>query len=182
MARPQKKIADKRTARFPTTQCTDGELATLRSRAAQAGMSVTEYIRHRGLYDGDIIIHQQSGIELALVQYLKLHVGDWLNKLTHRANATGIFPSGLKDCLAALKPVLAHINFSVKMYDYCADVKTKTALLEPSLVEQLQRISTNLFQLSRIPETPDNIKLPEISNYHKMVEALLDRVYGQTDL
>ena len=57
MARPRKSDAEKLTRRLPHVRCTEGEYARIVSKAAQAGLTQSEYIRRMAL-DGQVVIRQ----------------------------------------------------------------------------------------------------------------------------
>ena len=59
MARPRKKEAEKLTRRLPHVRCTEGEYARIVSRAAQAGLTQSEYVRRMAL-DGEVVIRQST--------------------------------------------------------------------------------------------------------------------------
>ena len=50
MARPQKDEHTKRTAHLPRTRCTLAERATIEAKAAQAGLSLSDYMRQMALH------------------------------------------------------------------------------------------------------------------------------------
>ena len=176
MARPKKDITLSRTKRFPNVRCTNIELATLQSRAAQSGMIMGTFIRHRTLIGGDIISYNQSPLEQALVYHLKTNLGDWLNTLTHRANSTGIFPQALTDCLKGLEPVLDHVLFSISIYDTCVgEMKNMDAAeFDSVLIKQLKRVGTNLVQLVQIANATE-VKPAVLFRCFEKADKLLDR-------
>ena len=186
MARPKKDIADKFTSRFPTTQCTDEQLASFQRNAKQVSMSMSEYTRQM-LASGQVILKannrpQSNSFELALVHYLKHDIGKWLNTLAHRANSTGILPQRLQDCLRALIPILDHVLLSVRLCDNFSQVQGKQSNdnFNDDLIFQIQRIDTNLIQLSNIA-TVKETEIKDLSICLEKTETLLDRfVYTQT--
>ena len=57
MARPRKDDSEKLTRRLPHVRCTEGEYARIVSKAAQAGLTQSEYIRRMALH-GKVIVRQ----------------------------------------------------------------------------------------------------------------------------
>ena len=93
--RPRLNDQDKRTLRLPPIRCNQAELDAIKSRADEAGLSVSEYAR-RMLCDGKVIVRGTSA-DFALVDQIR-RIGVNLNQLTAFANRTG----KLKPRLSAL--------------------------------------------------------------------------------
>lgn len=106
MARPKKNVAEKQDSRFPTVRCTKGELASLKTRAAQAGMTMSEYVRTMAL-NGKVTV-KQNKYDFELVDQLR-RVGVNINQQTKIANATGELPPGLRSLWRRLEGILDEI-------------------------------------------------------------------------
>ena len=57
MARPKKDEDMRRTAHLPRTRCTPSERGAIEARAAQAGMSLSDYMRQMALH-GHVIVRE----------------------------------------------------------------------------------------------------------------------------
>ena len=106
MARPKKKETEKLTRRLPHVRCTDGDYATIQSKAAQAGLSQSEYIR-RMARDGQIII-RKSATDFALADQLR-RLGVNINQQTRKLHATGEVPEELRRLWMKLETALDHV-------------------------------------------------------------------------
>ena len=92
MARPRKKTADKRTERLPHLRCTKGELAQIKTKADQAGLSLSDYLRKMAS-DGEVVV-RQGGADFQLVDQLR-RIGVNVNQMARRLNQTGKMPADL---------------------------------------------------------------------------------------
>ena len=93
MARPQKKNDERRDCVLPPLRCTCTERAIIQANAAQAGMSVSHYVR-AGALSGDKIIVREPVADNRLVQAL-LAIGRNLNQLTKKAHIFGEYDAAL---------------------------------------------------------------------------------------
>ena len=106
MARPLKNDAEKFTRRLPHIRCTEGEYAALLGKAAQAGLSLSEYVRQMAM-NGKIIV-RQSKVDFTLVDQLR-RVGVNLNQQTRRMNLGGTVAPELRTLWEKLDKLLDQI-------------------------------------------------------------------------
>ncbi len=107
MARPRKKNAEKRTERLPHLRCTKGELATISGKAAQAGMTLSDYMRTMAL-DGEVVV-RESTTDFALYDQLR-RIGVNINQITRRMHQSGTeVPKDLAGAWKKLEMILDHI-------------------------------------------------------------------------
>ena len=106
MARPKKSPAEKFSKQLPPVRCTEGEYATIQARAAQANVTMTEYLRQMAL-KGKIMV-QQSKHDFAVADQLR-RIGVNINQQTRIANATGEFPPELRRLWVTLEGLLDDI-------------------------------------------------------------------------
>lgn len=106
MARPLKNDEEKLTRRLPHIRCTEGEYAAFLSKAAQAGMSLSEYVRQMAM-NGKIVI-QQSKFDFELADQLR-RIGVNINQQTRRLNMSGRVSPELRSLWAKLETILDQI-------------------------------------------------------------------------
>ena len=83
MARPNKKEEDKRSAYLPPPRVTAGERAAIEARAAQAGLSLTEFIRRSCL--NTAVVVREPLADVALITELNA-IGSELNAIGNNVN------------------------------------------------------------------------------------------------
>jgi hypothetical protein len=105
MARPTKDDSKKLSTVLPPVRCTQKEKEMIVSRSKQAGMSMSEYLRHMALR-GKINI-RESQIDFEAVQQLR-KIGINLNQATKKFNSTGNAPAELKTLWQKLDVLLTH--------------------------------------------------------------------------
>lgn len=103
MARPTLEDAAKMSHTLPAVRCTEVEKKHIKSKAAEAAISLSEYIR-RMVFDGKIIIRQSNADFETIQQLRKLGVN--LNQQTKKLNSTGAMPVELKAVWQKLETVL----------------------------------------------------------------------------
>ena len=103
MARPRKTAAEKLSRRLPSPRCTAQELATIQAKAAQAGLTPTEYLRRAAL-DGTIIV-RQARTDFATADQLR-RIGVNLNQLMPALHKTGQMTDDLRRMAAKLETAL----------------------------------------------------------------------------
>lgn len=104
MARPQKQARQKRD-QFLRVRLTPDEHSAVVARAAQAGMPLSDYVRHM-LIHGRVRIVQSSPV-LSMEAILALNrLGVNLNQLARIGNATGELPSRLPSLLERINALL----------------------------------------------------------------------------
>ncbi len=103
MARPRKEAAEKLTSRLPHIRCSERDLSRIQSKADQAGLSLSAYVRRMAL-DGEIIV-RQARTDFELSHQLK-RIGVNLNQQTAKFHATGQAPKGLDSLWSKLETVL----------------------------------------------------------------------------
>jgi len=86
MARPQKKEGEKLNRQLPPARCTQAEYILIQSKAAQAGIGISEYLRRTAL-SGKVVV-QQSQTDFELLFQLK-KIGVNLNQQTRVLHETG---------------------------------------------------------------------------------------------
>ncbi len=105
MARPKKTSAEKLTRRLPHVRCTESEHAAITARAAQTGLSVSEFVRRMAL-DGQVVV-EESQYDFHTVDQLR-RIGINLNQLTKVANSTGEVSPALDTVCGKLETILDH--------------------------------------------------------------------------
>ena len=101
--------SEKRTRRdcvIPPIRCTDDELATIRARSVQAGMSLSAYIR-RVAIEG-VTIERTPMADKALVAQLSA-LGNNINQLARSANIAGRLDRRTKPRLHDALDTLEHL-------------------------------------------------------------------------
>ena len=83
MARPQKDEDTKRTAHLPRTRCTPSERAVIEAKAAQAGLSLSDYMRQMALC-GHVIVREPLA-DIRLLAKLNT-IGAELNAIGNNIN------------------------------------------------------------------------------------------------
>ena len=83
MARLKKEEDMKRTAHLPRTRCTPYERGVIEDRAAQAGLSLSDYMRQMAL-SGHVIVREPMA-DIKLIMELNA-CGVNLNQLTRKAH------------------------------------------------------------------------------------------------
>ncbi|MEZ4938757.1 MAG: plasmid mobilization relaxosome protein MobC [Crocinitomicaceae bacterium] len=102
MARPKKEHTEKLTKHLPAVRCSESEYASIQARAAQASMTVSEFVRQMAL-NGKVVI-KESQADFELMDQLR-RIGVNLNQLTRKAHVRGEFPEGLRDVYEQLQSV-----------------------------------------------------------------------------
>jgi hypothetical protein len=93
MARPQKQSDERRRYRLPSSRATADELAEVRERIRQAGITSSDYIRQAALTAQ--VKSAQTGKADPLILAELNRIGVNLNQMTKTANATGRVPPEL---------------------------------------------------------------------------------------
>lgn len=106
MARPKKKPGNKFTKQLPPVRCTESEYAAIQAHAAQANMTITEFIRQMSL-KGKVTV-KESRYDFALIDQFR-RIGININQQTRIANATGEFPPELRRLWRMLDSLLDEI-------------------------------------------------------------------------
>jgi len=106
MARPVKDDSERLKKNLPPIRCTEGEFAAIQSRAAQAGMTMSAFVRQMAL-KGKIVI-QENSHDFAVADQLR-RIGININQQTRIANATGEFPPELHRLWRRLERILDDI-------------------------------------------------------------------------
>ena len=83
MSRPQKKQEDKRTSHLPRTRCTLEERAAIQAKAAQAGLTLSEYQRQACLETA--VLAKEPLADVRLIRELNA-IGVNLNQLTRKTH------------------------------------------------------------------------------------------------
>lgn len=188
MARPKKHIVEKLSARFPSVRCTVEDLATLKSNASKAGISIGLYLRQLSTkgYVEKMNDNQPVPFEEALIHRFKTDVGHQINQMAKAANQTKALPNNLEKSLMRLEYFIDHIRFSVKVVDdYSA--QRKSSARHPSNIftfdfaNQLIKVGTNLFQLVTIAEKNGDSKLDDLVRCHGKLTPLLDRIISSAN-
>lgn len=104
MARPTKDDAAKLSRSLPPVRCTEDEIKSIQSKARQAELSLTEYIR-RMVFKGKVIIREHNGCDPELFTQVR-KIGINLNQQTKKLNATGAMPQELKSLWSKLDALL----------------------------------------------------------------------------
>lgn len=100
------KEKEKFDSHLPRTRCTKAERAAINAKAAQAGMTPSQYMRQVSLH-GKIVI-KKSKADPHLIRHLSA-IGNNLNQYTKRAHLRGLKPQEqilLQSCLDKLDNVL----------------------------------------------------------------------------
>lgn len=103
------KAKEKFDSHLPRTRCTEAERAAINARAAQAGMTPSQYMRQVSL-TGKIVV-KESKADPELLRQLSA-IGNNLNQYTKRAHLRGLKPREqilLESCLVKLELVLTGI-------------------------------------------------------------------------
>lgn len=103
MARPQKNDAERLNRRLPAPRCTEEEYASVQAKAAQTGVSVSEYLRRMAL-SGKVVV-RQSQADFDLIYQLK-KIGVNINQQTRRLHEEGEVPDELRHLWAKLDAAL----------------------------------------------------------------------------
>jgi hypothetical protein len=115
MARPKKKEDAKRTAHMPRTRCTLAERATIEARAAQAGLSMSDYTRQMAMTGHVIVREPVADIQLitrlnGIASELNA-IGRNINQMTRLANIHQKMDAPrLDDIAAALRERLSRLD------------------------------------------------------------------------
>jgi len=102
MARP-KKQTEILSRRFPTVQCTEEDLAIIHRNAEQAGMGVSQYVRHVVL--SSQVVVRESRFDFQTAEELR-RIGVNINQQTKALNATGVMPIELRRLWGKLEAIL----------------------------------------------------------------------------
>ncbi|OJU68045.1 MAG: hypothetical protein BGO05_16585 [Rhizobiales bacterium 63-7] len=102
MARPTKSPADKRTERLPYARLTVAERVTVEAMANAAGLSVSEFARRAVLGQRIAPPKARGGVPVGLLSDLA-RIGNNLNQIARRANASGNVPAHLPEVLDLLR-------------------------------------------------------------------------------
>ena len=92
MARLKKEEDTKRTAHLPRTRCTPYERGVIEDRAAQAGLSLSEYQR-RACLEAVVVIREPMADNRLI--YALLGIGRNLNQLTKKVHIFGEYDMAL---------------------------------------------------------------------------------------
>ena len=92
MARPKKKDEDKRSSYLPPPRVTERERAAIEDRAAQAGLSLSDYMRQMAL-SGHVIVREPMADNRLI--YALLGIGRNLNQLTKKVHIFGEYDAAL---------------------------------------------------------------------------------------
>ncbi|WP_158447824.1 plasmid mobilization protein [Aquimarina longa] len=106
MKKTAKKPKIKFDSRLPDTRCTSAELATIKAKAAQAGLTPSAYMRRMGVH-GKIAI-KESKTDTQLIRHIAA-IGNNLNQYQKRVNLGGLTPYEhdlLIGCLEKIDTVL----------------------------------------------------------------------------
>lgn len=106
MARPIKNDSERHTKVLPPIRVTEGEHAAIQGRAAQAGMTMSEFVRQMAL-KGKINI-RRSRHDFETAEQLR-RIGVNINQQTRRLNATGEVPTMLRLLWSDLQKILDDI-------------------------------------------------------------------------
>lgn len=104
MARPKKPTIDKR-AQWLRARVSPAEHAVFLTRAAEAGLSPSEFLRRCALSSSVVVADAPAPAGFELTDQLK-RIGVNLNQLTRIANTTGYMPSDLEPLLAKVDQLL----------------------------------------------------------------------------
>lgn len=103
MGRPKKQTDDKR-AQWIRARVSPAEHARVLTRAAQAGLSSSDFVRRSAL-SSQPVVAEAAAADFELTDQLR-RIGVNLNQLTRVANRTGFMPDGLDEALARLSVLL----------------------------------------------------------------------------
>ncbi len=110
MARPKKQSSEKLSKSLPPVRCTQKDYKSILSKAEEAGLSLTEYVRQMALA-GQIVV-RKSNADFSLLEELR-YSGNNLNQLTKRFHSTGIEPIELRKALDAHDQLLRKVMGSL---------------------------------------------------------------------
>lgn len=103
MARPKKQPAERRTVSL-SCRLTWPERLLIETAAAQAGLSLCEYVRQQVLA-GKVTVRQNRALDHGVFDELR-RIGVNLNQLTRLAHQTGKIPSEIAQAAAAVERVI----------------------------------------------------------------------------
>ena len=103
MARPREKDPERLNAVLPPTRCTEADRKRIQARAAQAGLSLSAYLRRMALR-GQITVHQAS-TDFETVDQLR-RIGVLINQQTRKLHQSGEVPEELHRLWAKLETAL----------------------------------------------------------------------------
>ena len=103
MARPKKQPAERRTVSL-SCRLTMAERLLIETAAAQAGLSLCEYVR-RQVLKGKVSIQQNRALDHSTFDQLR-RIGVNLNQLTRLAHQTGEIPPQISRAAAAVERVI----------------------------------------------------------------------------
>ncbi|MDW3195879.1 MAG: plasmid mobilization relaxosome protein MobC [Cytophagales bacterium] len=106
MARPKKHTSEKLSKSLPPVRCTETDYESIISRAEEAGLSLTEYVRQMALA-GQIVVRKSSA-DFSLLEELR-YSGNNLNQLTKRFHTNGVEPQELRKALDAHDQLLRKV-------------------------------------------------------------------------
>ncbi len=108
MSESERAISTDLSHRFPSVRCSAHDLLIVQSKAAEAGVSVSAYVRTMCV-DGTVVARMpQADIDL-IIQLRR--IGNNLNQLTKRAHARGgENPAQLVSVLSDLQNVLQRLQ------------------------------------------------------------------------
>jgi len=108
MSELERAISDDLSHRFPSVRCSERDLLIVQSKAAEAGVSVSAYVRTMCV-DGTVIARMPK-TDLDLIIQLR-RIGNNLNQLTKRTHARGgENPAQLVSVLSDLERVLQRLQ------------------------------------------------------------------------
>ena len=90
MAAPRKTEAERRTRQLPPIRCNESEYKIIASKASEAGMSISQFMRERALSHNTAKIKQVKKTEFdPTVIHQLIRIGSNLNQLVTSLHATG---------------------------------------------------------------------------------------------
>ena len=108
MARPRKQQSEKLDKHLPAVRCTGDEHAAIRAKAAQAGLSLSAFVRAAALAQEVSTASEQSVYDLGLVMELN-RIGVNLNQIARVTNSTGFVPSEVAQTCKKIDAILDQI-------------------------------------------------------------------------
>ena len=111
MKKPQNEERNNLSVVLPPVRCTVEEKQLIRTKAKQAGMSLSAYIRAVSL--GENIIIQETNADFETVRQLR-KIGNNLNQLTKHYHSTGTKPYQLDAILSKLETLFDAMIREVK--------------------------------------------------------------------
>lgn len=105
MARPTKTPDDKRTERLPYARLTMAERVQVEAMANAAGLTVSDFARRAVLGQRVTAPRSRGGLPVGLLSDLA-RIGNNLNQIARRANASGNPPAHLSHVLDQLRDTL----------------------------------------------------------------------------